>query len=367
MKEVGTAFTLSMVAIIGCTQISAVIPWFSSQLQWIVALIFIGIPWWFLRRRGLSWGAIDVNRSTWWNYLKPAMFMALVIFPVYVLGYHVVQTQVFDRSFVTARLDIWEKDSNLSDLLVAGPKTLDKRPENFQTTDLQIWEEKDSVFALWKLKEGTEFKGKISADSEITDIKSLSVKDGVLFQSSHKPRFSFQNDPQGNIQFTSSSSEGIRFNVKNASTFSISGTIDNAPLSGSRVFLGEYEFTADGTSPWTFNRSYLWLFTILLMHIIVVGVPEEIFYRGFIQTKLRQKYADNWVLFGTTWGPSVIITSVLFALGHFLIELDPSRLIVFFPSLLFGWMMNRTKSIGSVAVFHGLCNVLLNIISRFYV
>ena len=53
-----------------------------------------------------------------------------------------------------------------------------------------------------------------------------------------------------------------------------------------------------------------------------------------------------------------IVSSALFAVGHFFTEPHPERLAVFFPALVFGWLRARTGGIGAPALFHALCNVL---------
>jgi hypothetical protein len=53
-----------------------------------------------------------------------------------------------------------------------------------------------------------------------------------------------------------------------------------------------------------------------------------------------------------------MLSSALFALGHFLVDFQPARLAVFFPALAFGWMRSRSGSIAAGATFHALCNLL---------
>ena len=42
--------------------------------------------------------------------------------------------------------------------------------------------------------------------------------------------------------------------------------------------------------------------------------------------------------------------------------MTPTRLAVFFPALVFGWMRSRSGSIAPGAVFHALCNVFSEIL-----
>ena len=69
---------------------------------------------------------------------------------------------------------------------------------------------------------------------------------------------------------------------------------------------------------------------------------------------------------GADLGPSILVTSVLFALGHLATELDANRLGVFFPALLFGWLRARTGGIGAGVAFHALANLFTAFLARSY-
>ena len=81
--------------------------------------------------------------------------------------------------------------------------------------------------------------------------------------------------------------------------------------------------------------------------LVFTALPEETFFRGSLQPSLlpERPYA------------SIIITSVVFALAHLVSERNPLRLLVFFPSLLFGWLRLRSGSVVPGIFFHALCNV----------
>jgi membrane protease YdiL (CAAX protease family) len=91
--------------------------------------------------------------------------------------------------------------------------------------------------------------------------------------------------------------------------------------------------------------------------LLVVALPEEAFYRGYVQTALDDIWKKRIPLLGGYLSPGLVVSSALFALGHVLTEPHPNRLAVFFPSLLFGWLRTRTNSIGPSMSFHALCNL----------
>jgi len=92
--------------------------------------------------------------------------------------------------------------------------------------------------------------------------------------------------------------------------------------------------------------------------VFVVALPEEFFYRGFLQTRLRDAWPRGRVLWGARLGPAFWLTAVLFALGHLAI-FQVWRLAVFFPALLFGWMRERSGSVVGAALFHAASNLLV--------
>ncbi|MBX3232748.1 MAG: CPBP family intramembrane metalloprotease [Labilithrix sp.] len=91
--------------------------------------------------------------------------------------------------------------------------------------------------------------------------------------------------------------------------------------------------------------------------LVIIALPEEAFYRGYLQSRLDEALPFRVRIFGADVGVAVLVTSVIFALGHFATIREPARLAVFFPSLLFGWLRLRTKGVGAGIAFHAMCNL----------
>lgn len=96
--------------------------------------------------------------------------------------------------------------------------------------------------------------------------------------------------------------------------------------------------------------------------LIVVAVPEELFFRGYLMGRFEARWPPQRRLLGAPVGRAWLISSVLFALGHVLVDLNPQRLAVFFPGLVFGWMRATTGSLAAGSVYHALCNLLSEIL-----
>jgi len=95
--------------------------------------------------------------------------------------------------------------------------------------------------------------------------------------------------------------------------------------------------------------------------IFVVALPEEFFYRGYLQTRLRDAWPSGPIFLGARLGKAFWVTAVLFALGHLAI-FEVWRLAVFFPALLFGWMRERSGSVVGAALVHASANLLVQVL-----
>ncbi len=95
------------------------------------------------------------------------------------------------------------------------------------------------------------------------------------------------------------------------------------------------------------------------VQLLVVALPEELFYRGFLQTAWAATDPARGVrILGARLGAGFLATQALFALGH-LVVLQPWRLGTFFPGLLFGWLRERTGDIAAPVLVHALSNLLI--------
>lgn len=103
----------------------------------------------------------------------------------------------------------------------------------------------------------------------------------------------------------------------------------------------------------SFPQDWLWL---LLYHLLCVALPEEVFYRGYVQSRLNQAFSRRVVLLAAPVGFGWLYASCLFALGHFVISTRPEALATFLPGLVFAWLRERTGSVVASTAFHALCN-----------
>lgn len=101
-----------------------------------------------------------------------------------------------------------------------------------------------------------------------------------------------------------------------------------------------------------------------LGQLLVIALPEEAFYRGYLQSRLDDAWPPRWRLLGARVGPGWLVGAGIFALGHVVTVQLPARLAVFFPALVFGWLRERTGGIGASVLFHAFCNLYSQLLGR---
>lgn len=114
--------------------------------------------------------------------------------------------------------------------------------------------------------------------------------------------------------------------------------------------------------------SAAWQFTlpegyasIAVAHFLVVALPEEFFFRGYLLGRLDDIFTRRRMLLGVEVGHGLWVSSLLFAVGHFMVDFQVSRLLVFFPALAFGYLRLKRNSIAAPVIFHGSCNVFMDL------
>jgi uncharacterized protein len=106
---------------------------------------------------------------------------------------------------------------------------------------------------------------------------------------------------------------------------------------------------------------------LVLVQLFVVALPEELFYRGWMQTTWAATAPGRGLrVAGATLGSGFVATQALFAVGH-LVVFQVWRLGTFFPGLLFGWLRERTGNLAAPVLVHALSNLFIAILeASFY-
>lgn len=97
--------------------------------------------------------------------------------------------------------------------------------------------------------------------------------------------------------------------------------------------------------------------------IVVIGLSEEFFFRGFLQTRLDALYGRPFRFLATPWGRGLVYAALLFGLCH-IVTGDLGRMRVAFFGLFAGWLRERTGGVLVPAVYHGVANLLYDFMAR---
>lgn len=101
-----------------------------------------------------------------------------------------------------------------------------------------------------------------------------------------------------------------------------------------------------------FGRNFLHQF-------FIVALPEEFYFRGYLQSHFNRALAPRWNVLGAKLGWSWILTAAVFALAHILITSRWWDFSIFFPALLFGYLRERTQSITVPVFMHAFSNCFM--------
>lgn len=293
-------------------------------------------PWVLARIRGREPDAWVLGPGRVGPSLKVGLVVALVIFPTYALLFHGWSTVVEGRPM---RWDL----SRLADF-----------PADLQGTP---WR-RDQEEALWVFGEAGRLTvwNRTARDLEVRLEGCQGTPERLRWQGGRGLRILATEDlaTSGTIP----KDMGIRCLIGAGPAFL------HAPP-GTPMRLGEQGRAVVAEGPLDVGRSCRWVWVLVWTHLLGVALPEEVFYRGFVQRRLAERFRRRVRVFGAAIGPEVVLASGLFALSHLVLVPAPFRLAVFFPGLLFGWIRERTDSTAGPILVHALSNVLLALLTRF--
>jgi membrane protease YdiL (CAAX protease family) len=101
----------------------------------------------------------------------------------------------------------------------------------------------------------------------------------------------------------------------------------------------------------------------VLEQFLVIGLCEEFFFRGYLQTQVNRTFERRRRFLGASYGAGLVLAAVLFGLCH-VVHGDLSRFRTFFFGLFAGWLRERTDSIAVPAAYHGFSNLLYDFFQR---
>ncbi len=82
--------------------------------------------------------------------------------------------------------------------------------------------------------------------------------------------------------------------------------------------------------------------------ILLTALPEEWFFRAYFMQRLEDIYNHRWL--------ANVLSSLLFTLLHIPLQ-GIEGVLVFFPSLVFGYVYQRSRNLALVILLHALANL----------
>ncbi len=112
------------------------------------------------------------------------------------------------------------------------------------------------------------------------------------------------------------------------------------------------------------RRLTLIVVSTVVWQFVFSGFGEEIFLRGYVQSRLNQAFGRPWTVSGVQCGPGLVIASLLFGLLHAFNTYNPAAgeytlawgwaLFTVFSGLFFGLIREKTGSLLGCGIAHGL-------------
>jgi len=297
------------------------VPGFASWSGAAVAAIFLGLPLLIARFRGFSGDPLGIGRAPMAPGLKLGLIAALIIAAPFAVGYDLLATHSFQQQ------------------RFAGP----------------------GVLSFGEIYQGVPpaAPGHVTVyeDGHALAFTNYTAQPVVLLRYAGKTTSRVSIQPDRSELLRTKDGTGWRLQADDGTSLEADVVIAGAAMTP----------VPSSTKPIPAERSRLWLLWYLLSQILVVALPEEAFFRGWVLGRLRSSLAaPKRQVFGVPFGVPHVLSALLFALIHLVVTPAPHRLLVFFPGLLFAWLAERSQAIVAPVVHHALSNTLLRLATRIY-
>lgn len=324
---------------IGLYALGAIVPWIRANLVALFALVFLQLPTLTLPRTGPGTEAYGLTTRGALRGAAVGAVAAAALLVAFVPAYHVWATHALGLQAVPDA-GAYRRPS----------EALIGEPSSVPPGDVAVFRDFDRWHVNWTPAEGP-WRIEVHSDAELWRRGIEPVTSPLIAT----------GDVARPVSLVFRSTGGTFVDVR---AFERDEPV---PLTRFRSGPGaEQPPSRDGFAH--FALSYRWFALAVVLQLFLIALPEEFFYRGYLQARL----ASRWGGRGIALGPlrltqANVVTSALFAVGHVVIGGDPARLAVFFPSLLFGMLRERTDGIAAGVVFHACCNLMLQLVAVHYV
>ena len=348
-QRIGREVLLACGLLFGCTflllGIELAFPSVSGTSQAMLAVALLLIPGFVLRSKQTTVDDLGVYMGPVGVTLKNSMIAICVVFPVFIIGFHIFQTSILGA----------ESQWDLSEL-----NRWDQEIENAPTDPCRASE---SGPIAWTDRHGLWILGPpktilaISGENVPSSARRVSCTDQGKAQagtSVHKEQTTIR---------AGSNLRGLLVSLEGKDSIDLKISLNGSDIESNGLRIGRFQENVDGL---TASKTPWWIFTYFIIHLGLIALPEEWFFRGYLQGRLDQRWGTPKRFLGVQIGWGLIVSALAFAALHPILIPGAHRLLVFFPALFFGWLRARTGNIGAAVIVHALSNLLLAIISRMY-
>lgn len=338
----------------------------AANLYALVAAVFIGLPYWLLRRRALDPEDFGLSTQRLVRNVAIGLGMTLLTLPPFIAGQHLWETQVQGHKLVLS-----------ADNYAHWPIELEGQPQAWgQQAGAWVWSSRGSLYLGMRATKAHQNKLILEAPTPFIPLQQGSVlarrldERGSPVQGPLKADTRWELIPKVHHRPVTVIIQPVFAQQPAPKTLKIKAAPAHKGAKPWTIYQGQGKLPLDAQAL-ELGRGHLWILLWILTQLFFIALPEEYFYRGYLQTRLKQALAARdtkpWMGRPAT---AIVLTSLLFGLGHLLVpvagSLWLSRMSVFFPSLLFGWLRERTGTIVAPMVYHAGCNLMVLFVGTHY-
>ena len=348
-RELIEALSLVFGITFGLLVLESVAPFLGSYSQGILALTLVLVPGFVLRKSTKTPEELGTQMGPWRKTGTYTLLTCLVMTMLFLPGFHLYKSEIQGTQLSIS----WEQLSRWDDDIRAMPANPCRRADN-----------EKAVFAWLDGKPGrlwvvgpSSSSISVSLTPKPEQAREVRCQDGQITASGVLK-------PRGDWIRSGRDVRGLMVRIGDQASLQGIIKLNGKAIDSNTLRTGRFAQHSDTIDA---ERSHWWLVFMLAIQLILVAFPEEYFFRGYLQGRLDERFAPKWRILGAQLGPGWILASLAFALLHPILIPGVHRLLVFFPSLHFGWLRARTGSIGAAVLVHAFSNILLAVAGQMYV
>ncbi len=366
-REALGIYGLAFIAVLALALVALAVGWVSANLYALVAAVFVLLPRWWMNRRGLDPEAHGLTWRHWRRGVVWGLLATALTVPLFWGGFHLWEHKVQGRTFRLSADHYWRWPADWEGeparwgqqpgvwlWTVRGTLVIGMRGQPLSSGRVVL--EGDRPFL--PVPQPGVLARRVEADGKRVRDMRLGTRWELMPTQSHRPVQAYVH------AWNASAQAPQRLTITTLAPERSEPNAAPPPL-----YTGALASAQQG--PLASRRDLWWIALWVMTQLLFIALPEEYFYRGYLQTRLRDATRGSRAR-GHDLGPypAIVLTSALFALGHVLIPVQgallATRALVFFPSLVFGWLRVRTDSILAPTLYHACCNLMVIFIAAHY-